>query len=922
MISNDIIQILKDKKLWEKKNQTSLGNFIMNTSTPIDHRTNVVFLQDALRELNQKGVLNALTFNALLSYPQQQRSMDVFLSTKSELSSMVKTLMMSCPFLLDDEGLFACFMVYVEKVLSRLKKDEGLANALIHLYNVNILNMSTFAAITSSTHRAFRYRSEGIVNFHKMNLLNQETMNFVSSIDFNDQYNDVFKLLHKNNIVNAAIIQDPRLHKRLSPLFVTELEVLDKLGFLNADNYNYVLNYTDVISYVRHFIPDLLLSESQWTDIKTNCAQGYQPVFQPYSDGRLFEIHPRGRIPRGCPFDIVSDILALRAFMINHDCNHQALQYQMVESTMFYSKSQMVMFISQIINPTQLKNTKKDKIKRVKSDLVNEDLLKKLFALNGSNFLQELLSKLTEIDKLNFFLSDINLINIMLDHPRPIHFVLALCLIDDAGLLNPNHLQALIENKTFLGGVYELLGKLKQAHLLNDYNLQALFASAPVLSSEDGLGMLRRFNDLPPHLWTQNLWNNLIERCLQEGDVQMGRLSIDRYLYQLIHPAPAVVQQVMRGLNYAQNTHSASTHLSTDLTIFRMAIQKTNNEEIHSFMNELLDFIREKLKYFHNSQDLAYHQMQKGWRGFFRVMKSTDSLILSLDRMNNILGFMDRKLAENEPVFESSIIGEFRKTTQLESVVNQGGISMLLSVFAGRLMFDIIKNKPSGVAKETLMEALMGAFYECQRGGNFNPSGEDLDFKSQDLPICPSGAANKLCEKLSSLSPNILFYHVSEMSVTLKIQTLFLHGVKQKIDVLRGNGQHDVANQHIQVLKEDIPANAFFRQCWDEQKVKLRADIFRDFNLFYSQNKLAEFINHFHDGILPDISSPTIKEIAHYFNSDFLEWFSQQEALVSQPTTMVSNIPQGFFSSTAVDEYKEVMNDDDEQVSKRVKRGP
>lgn len=36
---------------------------------------------------------------------------------------------------------------------------------------------------------------------------------------------------------------------------------------------------------------------------------------------------------------------------------------------------------------------------------------------------------------------------------------------------------------------------------------------------------------------------------------------------------------------------------------------------------------------------------------------------------------------------------------------------------------------------------------------------------------------------------------------------------------------------------------------------------------------------------------------------------------------MVSDIPQGFFSSTAVDEYKEGM-DDDEQVSKRVKREP
>jgi hypothetical protein len=920
MISNDIILILKDKKLWEKKNQARLVDFIKNTSTPIDNRTNVDFLQDTLRELSQEGLLNELTFNALLSYPQQQRRMVYFLSTRPGLSLMVKTLMMSCPFLLDDEVLFNRFMDYVENVLSRLKKDEGLANALCHLNDKGILNPSTFEAITSSTHRAFRYRSKGIVNFHNMNLLNQETMNFVSSIDFNDRYNDIFKLLHKNKIMNAAIILDPRLHQRLEPLFVTELEVLGELGFLNADNYNYILNDNDVISYVRHFIPDLLLSESQWMDITARHAQLNQPVFSTFSDGSVYQINQANRTFRRDPYHIVKEILALRAFMFQHDCNHQTLQYQMVDSTIFDSKSQMIKFISQIINPTLLKNTKKDKIKKVKSDLVNEALFKKLFALNESSFLGDVLSELVQIDKLNFFLSDIKLINMMLDHPKPIYFVLVVCLIDDVpGLLNANHLQALSETKTHLRGVYEFLGKLKQAHLLNDYNLQTLFAFAPVLSSEYGFGMLRRFNDLPPHLWTQNLWNNLMELCLQEGDVQMRRRSIDQYLYQLINPAPAVGQQVMGSLNYAQNTHSASTHLSTDITIFRMAIQKTNDEEINSFINELIVFIREKLEYFkNNSETLAYHQMQKGYLGFVRVMNSRDSLILTLDRMKDMLGFMDRKSAENEPVFEPSVIGKLRTTTQLELVVNRGGLRMTLSVFAARLMFDIIKSKPAEVAKETLMEALIGAFYECQRGGNFSQSGEDLILESRDLPICPSGTANKFCEKLSSLSPNILFYHVSEESVTLKIKTLFLHGVKQKIDVLRGNGQHDVANQYIQALKEDSSANAFFTQCWVEQEFKLRADIFRDFDLFYSQNKLAGFITNFYHGILPDTSSPTSIESVHYFNSDFLEWFGQQEALVIEQTTMVSDAPQGFFFSTAVDEYKEGM--DDEQVSKRVKR--
>lgn len=203
---------------------------------------------------------------------------------------------------------------------------------------------------------------------------------------------------------------------------------------------------------------------------------------------------------------------------------------------------------------------------------------------------------------------------------------------------------------------------------------------------------------------------------------------------------------------------------------------------------------------------------------------------------------------------------------------------MPLRIFVAHLMFDLFKSKPSQVAKETLMEALIGAFYECQRGGNFSPSGEDLILESRDLPICPSGTANKLCEKLSSLSPNILFYHVSEESVTLKIKTLFLHGVKQKIDALRVNGQHDVANKHIQALKEDGAANAFFMQCWAEQEVILRAAIFREFDLFYSQENLVKFINNFYHGILLDTSSPTSKESVHYFNSDFLEWFSTRSA--------------------------------------------
>ncbi len=199
-----------------------------------------------------------------------------------------------------------------------------------------------------------------------------------------------------------------------------------------------------------------------------------------------------------------------------------------------------------------------------------------------------------------------------------------------------------------------------------------------------------------------------------------------------------------RDINHNQSTHTASVHKSVSLAL---------NKLKHRYTSSLNGTEKE-------------------------AIARLESLIQNDDRNKEKHAVAIRclqRLARNDEYTDS---------------VSGVTIKRLLALVDRMLLDDAMLLCDQSTAVSHLIEAL----YEIQRGYNLSEEGVD-DCKSQDLPICPAGAMNKLIERFSGVHSYCEIRFVTPQTASRKLQSLVREVVVDHfIDLLKsGTGATELS---------------------------------------------------------------------------------------------------------------------------------
>lgn len=289
---------------------------------------------------------------------------------------------------------------------------------------------------------------------------------------------------------------------------------------------------------------------------------------------------------------------------------------------------------------------------------------------------------------------------------------------------------------------------------------------------------------LPKHLLTPTVFNALMERANATNPQIRLRLYID---------------WLLREQNPNQSTHTKSVHQSSSESALKLynRYQSTLN---HSGVMFYLNDIKRTLE-----------SLPKNHK--------TNAALRCLTRMRGETG-------EGEFVDPNSKVS-----------INQLFVLFWLA----------INDQKTRLANfEDGMNQFIEALYEIQREYNLSEEGQD-DGK-EDRPSCPSGAFNKLIEKLESLHPDAVLYYITKTQASDKLQFLVK---KQTTDYL--NKLQAEKPQVVETLIKDIEQEGVM-PIWEKIKPVIKDLLFDEFkSLWEEDNNNPDFLALIEQGLYTDI---------------------------------------------------------------------
>lgn len=379
--------------------------------------------------------------------------------------------------------------------------------------------------------------------------------------------------------------------------------------------------------------------------------------------------------------------------------------------------------------------------------------------------------------------------------------------------------------------------------------------------NEDG-SVLPEIAHVQPEQMNKYSWSDLIEICKSSRTRHERKLAIKSYM------GNNVLAHDPR-FNVAQSTHTASVHLSTDITfwLLKSKYPDINYSEIEEKLYQDIENYKQSKRY---QEELGADKwsIEKGIAGVAIIFSSLAiaEITLSVERKQEALTFMGkmRLFAENSEIqaLESTLIS--KQDTQTSDSVPR---------FILLLYREIMHNRPDPENEFVVIEAFLKSCYEVVRGYNLDSRGADRSREARDHDICAGGVANKFCEILIDQSLIILFYFVAPESITRKIQAeLFQHTRRTYTELCMSNPI--AARNDFLRLSDNNQSADVLTEVWDVNKPKIQTSIHGEFFGFLDTEQLDNNIEDFANNALPYIPSPCHFTARRFYSADFIEWFN------------------------------------------------
>lgn len=416
-------------------------------------------------------------------------------------------------------------------------------------------------------------------------------------------------------------------------------------------------------------------------------------------------------------------------------------------------------------------------------------------------------------------------------------------------------------------------------------------------------------HDIPDHVFTTELCNRLFEMCTQtEHTLEEKRTNITTELRR-VHNLPNARagrqprQDRLLDINREQNTHTASVHLGTDITVWLLSASSKKMPEgaLQNYANDL----KRKISQYKEQPELTVQQRQS-LHGLISLCKNTSFMPITKERKAECLTFIDKKgLFDNEPK-----IGLLRDDllSSRDQVVRMRFINFIVLLYS-----EVMSNKTDEISDEDVLNAFLRAAYETVRGSNFDDNGQDNNPLEPNMGICLSGAYNKFCEILSPFSPRILHYHVSPEVVMQRIKIELINHIKLAMNDMYQKRHLEKVSAFVKDIKNTDTATDVYLEFFHVYESAILAIIKHEYSDFMNEDILQEQMGKFKNLVLPYLPSPSDEGANLTITTGFIEWLNELHESVIK-TSADTRQRVGFFPG------EESINGDDNDDQPQAKR--
>ncbi len=463
-------------------------------------------------------------------------------------------------------------------------------------------------------------------------------------------------------------------------------------------------------------------------------------------------------------------------------------------------------------------------------------------------------------------------------------------LITGAGLFNLVNTLALLRHPDLVS-VKRILQRLHNDTQVNlsqeNFDRVLRFASLELMTQLDN----QTPNEITQERFTQMMTviQNSRDRHEDEAVALREYVRRIRRAPQFFALAPLVVQPVRaRVFNTAQSTHTASVHVTTDLSAWLLWAKYG---EDHSMVTPSLQNIIEALDQLSPSLDISIEELT--------------AAKICLERLLGV--FVDISLTEEKKskslrlILETELKDDIEIQPLLPILIADMGTDRLIPL--NRFIAWLFKEIEQPTSANYLI-AFTKALYEIQRGGNLDETGVDNGLANS--PICYGGSANKFCERLQGFSGLIKFLFVNDQTIALKIKQLTFNSLLEQANMLcteaiEGSDIEKAAFcQFIDDLMDDDKVSDRFVEKFDDTALYIQLiDEFKAYTICEGTRALKVQITLFKDSCLPYLPAIQLINVGgnNFYSRDFLIQFERLVAAKMQ-LTEVSIAHPGLVSVT------------------------
>lgn len=421
-----------------------------------------------------------------------------------------------------------------------------------------------------------------------------------------------------------------------------------------------------------------------------------------------------------------------------------------------------------------------------------------------------------------------------------------------AALIAQKNTSALISPLTLLHDTGLLKGDRGQTNFNELISYSNLLFETPAVRTA--------WRNIPHHIFNNQHLDAIFDICRRhQNNVDIGRAAFIHY----------VNQHILNPLNKEQSTHTASVHLTTDLTAWVLS-KKYEGHPVPSsaFFNATLLGALEKLK--DGTPDIDVFKIDAAIRCIKRLITKHINIELSREKKIKCLQLLENGSMQDTPGLVSLIAALKEDLLQEDSL--EDTVINLNHLVAWMILET--QDKPH------YLEAWINALYEVQRGYNLDEKGqESLGDSQEDDPICYGGTANKLCERLQGLSPLIIFIFISRETFSLKFRQLITHKMMDECNAqlteIDPNDQLSKARFSELIDKLEDPDRAF--ECFETLFQNKEAECFAELKEAFPSVSDQEFSKWFLSFKEDEVSyyPPIIKESKDFYGEETLKAFSK-----------------------------------------------